>query len=190
MFHLSTFVNILHKNIIRLLLSMISFLKVCFNVNEGLPDGLSRAKDLTDSGDRMREYSGSRVGPPSVKSSRDEGDNLKAAIEAAVLKKPGVYRKHRAGQSDESSMPTVGGEIVSHQDHISSAIKKKPSSDVELPEKPSSLKEGTLNIMKQSSLAFYSKDMFSNVPAVMPLLLKSLAIPEHEHIWQYELNFI
>lgn len=135
----------------------------------------------------MREYFGSRVGPASVKSSRDEGDNLKAAIEAAVLKKPGVYRKHRAGQSDESSMPTVGGEIVSHQDHISS-VKKKLSSDVQLPERTSSLKEGTLNIVKQSSLALYSKDMFSNVPAVMPLLLKSLAIPEHEYIWQYGLN--
>ncbi|KAL8534784.1 hypothetical protein ACS0TY_010715 [Phlomoides rotata] len=175
----------------------------------GLPDGLSRPKDLTDSGDRMRDYSGSRVGPPSVKSSRDDSDNLKAAIEAAVLKKPGVYRKHRAsGQSDESSMPTVAGEVVSHQDHISSAIKKKTSSDVELPERPSalrnlnaeSLKEEALNIVKKSSLvhveglssggrdgahiALYPRDTFRNVPAVMPLMLKSLAIPEHEYIWQ------
>lgn len=158
----------------------------------------------------MREYSGSRIGPPSVKSSRDESDNLKAAIEAAVLKKPGVYRKHRAsGQSDESSVPTVGGEVVSHQDHISSAIKKKPPSDVELSERPSalrnlnaeSLKEDTLNFVKQSSLAHVEglssggrdganialnpRVTFSNVPAVMPLLLKSLAIPEHEYIWQY-----
>lgn len=185
-----------------------------FNANEGLPDGLPRPKDLTDSGDRMREYSGCRVGSPSVKSSRDESDNLKAAIEAAVLRKPGVYRKNRAfGQSDDSSVPTVRDEVASHQDHISNARKKKLSSDAELPERPSvsrnltadSLKEEILNNVKQSSLVPVeglssggrdgvhigpsSRDVFSNVPAAMPLLLKSLAIPEHEYIWQYGLIF-
>ncbi|KAI3471318.1 hypothetical protein Pfo_027981 [Paulownia fortunei] len=181
-----------------------------FNANENLPDGSPRPRDLTNSGERTRECSGSRFGPPSVKSSRDESDNLKAAIEAAVLRKPGVYRKHRAfSQSDDSSVSSVGCEVASHQDHIaSSARKKKMSSDAQLPERPTvsrnlsadSLKQETLNNVKQSLLVPVeglssggrdgvhigppSRDMFSNVPAAMPFFLKSLAIPEHEYIWQ------
>ncbi|KAH6771025.1 hypothetical protein C2S52_015828, partial [Perilla frutescens var. hirtella] len=182
--------------------------KLPVNASEGLSDGLVQSKDLTDSADRQRDYSGSRFGPPSVRSSRDESDGLKAAIEAAVLRKPGVYRKHRAfGQSDESSVPTVAP-VASHTDHMSSARNKKLSSDAELAERPpvsrnltaDPLQEETPNSVKQSLLVpaeglssggrdsvhigLSSKDTFSNIPAVIPLLLKSTAIPEHEYIWQ------
>ncbi|KAL0452282.1 UNVERIFIED_CONTAM: hypothetical protein Slati_1206300 [Sesamum latifolium] len=177
------------------------------SANEVLPDGSPRPGDLTSSGERMREYSSSRFGQSSVKSLRDESDNLKAAIEAAVLRKPGVYRKHRAlGQSDESSMPSVACEVASHQDHISSSAgNKKSASSAELPEVSRSLtgdhlKQETLSSVKQSSLVPveglpsgardgvhngpYSRDVFSNAPAALPAFLKYLAIPEHEHIWQ------
>ncbi|KAK4436126.1 hypothetical protein Salat_0776300 [Sesamum alatum] len=180
------------------------------SANEGLPDGSPRPGDLTSSGERMREYSGSRFGQSSVKSLRDESDNLKAAIEAAVLRKPGVYRKHRAlGQSDDSSMSIVGCGVASHQDHISSSAgNKKLASNAELPERPEvsrnmtadHLKQETLNSVKQSSLVPveglpsgardgvhngpFSRDVFNNAPAAVPFFLKYLAIPEHEHIWQ------
>ncbi|KAK4403774.1 hypothetical protein Sango_0746000 [Sesamum angolense] len=177
------------------------------SANEVLPDGLPRPGDLTSSGERMREYSSSRFGQSSVKSLRDESDNLKAAIEAAVLRKPGVYRKHRAlSQSDESSMSSVACEVASHQDHISSSAgNKKLASSAELPEVSRNLngdhlKQETLSSVKQSSLVPveglpsgardgvhngpFSRDVFSNSPTALPAFLKYLAIPEHEHIWQ------
>lgn len=187
--------------------------KLSTSASEGVSDGLVQSKDLANSADRPREYSGSRLGPPSVRSSRDESDNLKAAIEAAVLRKPGVYRKHRAsGQSDESSVPTMAP-VASHIDHISSAKSRKLYSDAELAERPpvsrnftaDPLKEETLNSVKQPLLVraeglssgvregvhagpgLSSREAISNVPAVMPLLLKSIAIPEHEYVWQYGL---
>lgn len=187
-----------------------------FNANEGLPDALARPRDLTNSGERMREYPGSRFGPPSAKSSRDETDNLKAAIEAAVLRKPGVYRRHRAlGQPEVSSVSSVGLELAPHQSHIPSfARKNKFSTDAELPERPTvsrnsnadSLKQENLNNVKQNQSLIpldglssgghdgcrfgpSSRDLCSDIPAATPLFLKSLAIPEHEYIWQYGLNF-
>ncbi|KAL6501029.1 hypothetical protein OROHE_025226 [Orobanche hederae] len=174
--------------------------------DEGIHDGLPRRRDLTDSGDGMKECSGSHSRPPSAKSSRDDGDNLRAAIEAAVLRKPGVYRRHRAfGQPDDSSMPSLGCEVASHQDPISSSVRnKKLSSDAELkPERPTmsrhltadSLKQENSNLVKQSSMVpvqglppvgqgMCSRDVLRNVPAVMPSFLKSIAVPEHEYIWQ------
>lgn len=184
--------------------------KLPVNASEGLSEGLVQSKDITDSADRPREYSGSRFGLPYVRSSRDENDNLKAAIEAAVLRKPGVYRKHRSfGQSDESFVPTVAP-VASHIDHLSSARNRKLSSDAELAERPAisrsltadPLKGETPNSVKQSLLVpeglssggregvhidLSSRDTFSNVPAAIPILLKSIPIPEHEYMWQYEL---
>lgn len=161
--------------------------KLPVKASEGVSDGLVQSKDLADSADRPREYSGSRLGPPSVRSSRDESDNLKAAIEAAVLRKPGVYRKNRAfGQSDESSLPTVAP-VASHIDYISSAKSRKLSSDGELAERPPVPRSLTADPLKEEALNSVKQSTLSNLPAVMPLLLKSVAIPEHEYIWQYEL---
>lgn len=143
------------------------------------------------------ESSGSRFIPSFVKSSRDDSDNLKAAIEAAVLKKPGVYRKHRAvGQPDDSSVPSLSG-------------KKKLSCDAEPPDRSIVARSSTVdsfpkeipNNVKHSSLGSgegalpsegqdsidvgpSSGDTIINVSAAVPLLPKSLAIPEHEYIWQ------
>ncbi|KAL3652092.1 hypothetical protein CASFOL_001773 [Castilleja foliolosa] len=159
--------------------------------NEGIPDGLPRHRDLTNSVERMKDCSGSRSGLPSAKLSRDEGgSNLKAAIEAAVLRKPGMFRKY-------SSVSTLGCEVAaSHQD----SIKKNLSSDAELPERPSisrnltidTLKQETSNFVKPSSLVplddvhinSSTRNMPSNAPAALPLCLKSVFVPEHEYIWQ------
>lgn len=184
--------------------------KLSVKANESISDGLVQSMDLADSAGRPREYSGSRMGPPYVRSSRDEGDNLKAAIEAAVLRKPGVYRKNRtSAQSDESSVPTVAP-IASHIDQLSSARSRMLSSDGELAERPPFSRSLTSDPLKEESpngaklatlvhgegLSSVGRDgshiglasrTLSNVSAAMSLLLKSIAIPQHEHIWQYEL---
>ncbi|XP_042063889.1 uncharacterized protein LOC121807688 isoform X1 [Salvia splendens] len=179
--------------------------KLSISASEGVSDGVVQSKDLANSADRPRDSSGNRLGP---RPSRDESDNLKAAIEAAVLRKPGVYRKHRAScQSDESSVRTAAP-VASHIDHMASAKSRKLSSDVELAERllvsrnfiADPRKEETLNSVKQSLLVraeglssgvrdgvhigLSSRDALSNVPIVLPILLKSIAIPEHEYLWQ------
>ncbi|GER50508.1 RING/FYVE/PHD zinc finger-related protein [Striga asiatica] len=140
----------------------ISAERSALNMDVGIPVGLPRLRDLTNSCERMKDCSGSRSGPPSAMPARDEGDKLKAAIEAAVLRKPGVYRKNRAvGQSDDSSMPSLGVEVTCHQDPISSsAANRKLSSAGELPEGPTiarnliadSHKQENSDSVKQSSL--------------------------------------
>ncbi|KAL3650138.1 hypothetical protein CASFOL_006541 [Castilleja foliolosa] len=157
--------------------------------NEGKPDGFPQHKDLTNSGDRMKDCSGSRSGP-FAKLSRDEGgSNLKAAIEAAVLRKPGMFRKH-------SSVSTLGCEVAaSHRD----PTKKKLSSEAELPERPTISRNLTVDTLKQETSNFVkpslvpvdgvhinssTRNMLNNAPAAMPFFLKSLAVPEHEYIWQ------
>ncbi|CAA0817153.1 RING/FYVE/PHD zinc finger superfamily protein [Striga hermonthica] len=140
----------------------------------------------------------------------DEGDNLKASIEAAVLRKLGVYRKNRAvSQSDDSSAPTSGDEVTCREYPIScSTNNKKLSSDAELNERPTvsrnftadSQKQETSHSVKQSSLVrvdglssaiqdgvhinYSRRDVLINVQAGMPFFFKTLAVPEHEYIWQ------
>ncbi|CAA0827983.1 RING/FYVE/PHD zinc finger superfamily protein [Striga hermonthica] len=188
----------------------ISAERSALNMDVGISVGLPRLRDLTNSCERMKDCSGSRSGPPSAMPARDEGDNLKAAIEAAVLRKPGVYRKNRAvGQSDDSSMPSLGVEVTCHQDPISSsAANRKLSSVAELPEGPTiarnliadSHKQENSDCVKQSSLVLVEglptagqdgvpssssrRDVLSSIPPGMPLSLNSLAVPEHEYIWQ------
>lgn len=173
------------------------------NANEGLPDGLSRPRDSAISGERIRESSGSRFRPPSARISRDENNNLKAAIEAAVLKKPGLYGKHRALGPSDPSLSSIG----SHSDHISDSSEKKSLSSSAYPHQrqavprylhSDSLKQDSLDNVKQFSVGgdgdpivpLETKpsvgDMFSNVLTAMPFCSKSLAIPDHEYIWQYE----
>ncbi|PIN23529.1 hypothetical protein CDL12_03777 [Handroanthus impetiginosus] len=178
--------------------------------NEGLPDGLSQSRDFGHSGDRVKEYSGSHSPPSSVKPSRDEGDILKAAIEAAVLRKPGLYHKHRAlGQSNNSSMSSVGHDTATCQDHVSGSAEKRTLSSVaELPERPGKSQHLKGDFVKQETLTSSVpveglssgggdavpivpsngrssiRDTSINIPAALPFWWKSLAIPEHEYIWQ------
>ncbi|XP_051132998.1 uncharacterized protein LOC127252732 [Andrographis paniculata] len=135
--------------------------------------------------------------PPFVgNESSGRGINLKAAIEAAVLKKPGVYRKNRTlGQPDDSSASVLAG-------------KKRLCTDTNLPDKPAesrginadSLAEEIPNNVKHSTIisgegalrsggqegisGLSSGGMNRNVSAAVPLLLKSVPVPEHEYIWQ------
>ncbi|KAL2518516.1 RING/FYVE/PHD zinc finger superfamily protein [Abeliophyllum distichum] len=151
---------------------------------------------------------------PNVKFSRGENDNLKVAIEAAMLRKPGVHRKHRAGgQSDDSSVSSMNSDIACRDQLSSSGGKINVSSAAEIIERhavPSgltadSLKQETCDTSKQSTLlpvealpsgggesvpivALDGKSSLGGtstcVSAAVPICLKSLVIPEHECIWQ------
>ncbi|CAA2963339.1 uncharacterized protein LOC111399148 isoform X1 [Olea europaea subsp. europaea] len=187
------------------------------NTDEGLHDGLLQAREATNSGERMREHSGNRSWQGNtngaVKFSRGENDNLKVAIEAAMLRKPGVHRKHRAwGQSDDSSVSSMNSEIACRDQLSSSGDKRNMSPAAEIIERhtvPSgltadSLKQETRDTSKQSTLLpveaptsrgesvpFAPLDgksslggISTRVSAAVPICLKSLAIPEHEYIWQ------
>uniref|UniRef100_A0A5B7AJ90 PHD-type domain-containing protein n=1 Tax=Davidia involucrata TaxID=16924 RepID=A0A5B7AJ90_DAVIN len=139
------------------------------------------------------------------------GNKLKAAIEAAMLKKPGIYRKNRVpDQSDELPMSStnLNGEIASQdQSSISSNMMGMFSAD-ELHEghavprnsTADSSEQTTVNNVKQlSSLPTeavnsktedacdgkpFIRDLPSHISAAMSGLLKISVIPEHEYIWQ------
>ncbi|CAI9755296.1 unnamed protein product [Fraxinus pennsylvanica] len=150
---------------------------------------------------------------PTVKFSRSENDNLKVAIEAAMLRKPGVHRNHRAWvQSDDSSVSCMNSEIACRDQLSSSGGKRNMSPAAQIIERhtvPSgltadSLKQETCDTSKQSMLlpvealtsggesvpiaSLDGKSSLEGIPtrvsAAVPICLKSLAIPEHEYIWQ------
>ncbi|CAI9785545.1 unnamed protein product [Fraxinus pennsylvanica] len=149
---------------------------------------------------------------PTVKFSGGENDSLKVAIEAAMLRKSGVHRKHRAwSQSDDSSVSSMKSEIDCQDQLSSSGGKRNLSSAAEIIERhtvPSgltddSVKQETCDTSKQSTLLpveVLSSGGGESVPivpldgksslrgtstsAAVPIYLKSLAIPEHEYIWQ------
>ncbi|CAA3027488.1 uncharacterized protein LOC111399148 isoform X3 [Olea europaea subsp. europaea] len=144
---------------------------------------------------------------PTIKFSRDENDSLKVAIEAAMHRKPGVHRKHRAwAQSDESSVSSMKSEIDCRDQLSSSGDKRNVSSAAEIIERhtvPSgltedSVKQETCDTSKQlmlvpvealssgggESVSVVPLDGKSSLQGTVPICLKSSAIPEHEYIWQ------
>ncbi|XP_073272372.1 ASI1-immunoprecipitated protein 2-like isoform X1 [Primulina huaijiensis] len=178
-----------------------------FNADEDQHNGLSQPRESSNSGEPLREQSGSCSRPSYVNSSWDSNNNLKAAIQAAMLRKPGVYQKYR---SDYASTSNMGCDIAS-KDHLSSsAVRRIGSSAAEVVDKctlsqnlsAERLGQETLNNTKhfpsepveassggddtQMLLNWKSssRDMFSNDAAAMAIFSKSLAIPKHEYIWQ------
>ncbi|XP_073034834.1 ASI1-immunoprecipitated protein 2-like [Primulina eburnea] len=178
-----------------------------FNADEDQHNGLSQPRESSNSGEPLREQSGSCSRPSYVNSSWDRNNNLKAAIQAAMLRKPGVYQKYR---SDYASTSNMGCDIA-FKDHLSSsAVRRIESSAAEVVDKctlsqnlsADRLGQETLNNTKhfpsEPVEAFSggddtqmlldwkssSRDMFSNDAAAMAIFTKSLAIPKHEYIWQ------
>ncbi|CAK9166009.1 unnamed protein product [Ilex paraguariensis] len=144
----------------------------------------------------------------------NKGNKLKAAIEAAMLKKPGLYRKKRVpDQPEELSVLSMNGEIasqgplsgsnsirnmISDEDmHEGQAVKRDSTTDSCMPK--------TVNNMEQFSVLpaevvtsrtedvcpivrfdgkSSSRDLHCYTLASISPLLKLSAIPEHEFIWQ------
>lgn len=122
--------------------------------NESLPDVLPRPTESTNLDERMRESSinHSRT---SVVAGDASASSLKAAIEAAMLKKPGIYRKNKIpDQSDELSMSNTslnGG--VRPQDHLSTSINSRNNfSAEEVRERQAVLRNSTAESCEQTSV--------------------------------------
>ncbi|XP_059667443.1 protein PARALOG OF AIPP2-like [Cornus florida] len=135
------------------------------------------------------------------------GNKLKAAIQAAIDKKPGIYRKNKdPDQSDElpRSSVNLNCEVPSRdQFSISCNMMNKSSLDEiyegqAIPQNSStdSCKHTTVNNVKQlSTLPINSKteyasdrkssitDLSCHTSAALSVLSKMSAIPEHEYIW-------
>ncbi|XP_075513192.1 ASI1-immunoprecipitated protein 2-like isoform X2 [Primulina tabacum] len=178
-----------------------------FNADEDQHDGLSRPRESSNSVEPFREQSGSCSRASYVSSSWDKNNNLKTAIQAAILRKPGVYEKYRP---DDASMTNMGCDIAS-KDHLSSsAVRRIESSAAGVADKytPSqNLSTETLGWEQLNNTKHFpsepvkassggddtqillerypsSRDMLNNDAAAMALFSKSLAIPKHEYIWQ------
>ncbi|XP_073297843.1 protein PARALOG OF AIPP2-like isoform X2 [Primulina huaijiensis] len=178
-----------------------------FNADEDQHDGSSRPRESSNSVEPFREQSGSCSRPSYVNSSWDKNNNLKTAIQAAMLRKPGVYQKYRP---DDASMTNMGCDIAS-KDHLSSsAVRRIESSaagvadkytlsqnlSTETPgwEQLNNTKHFPSEPVKASSGGDDTqilleripslRDMLNNDAAAMALFSKSLAIPKHEYIWQ------
>lgn len=145
-------------------------------------------------------------------------DMLRAAIEAAVLRKPGINRKHKVlDQSDDVALTNISSEIALHHHVSNSSNRGKASAAEEMSEGQTirenfcadSCKQATVDSVKQSGVlhveatasrtgdACYGintegssliRNMSDQVPATMSSLLKTLPIPDHDYIWQYDSN--
>lgn len=159
---------------------------------------------------------------PASKNPREiTGKNmLRAAIEAAVLRKPGINRKHRVlDQSDDVSLTNISSEMTLHQHVFNSSDRGKAFAAEEMSEGRTvrenfcadSCKQPTVDNVKQSGVlhveatasrtgdACYGittegssliRNMPGQVPATTSSLLKALPIPDHEYIWQYDSNLL
>ncbi|XP_075495151.1 ASI1-immunoprecipitated protein 2-like isoform X3 [Primulina tabacum] len=178
-----------------------------FSAIECRPDGFAQPGELTNSGESSREDPGSDFRMSYVKSFRKESINLKAAIEAAVRRKPIGYKKHRY---DDTSASSKGCDFSS-KGHISSSIGRRMETYAAETAERHTVSQiltadshGTLNTVDFfSSVAVEalssggdevpsvpldvqasSRDMYSNVEAPRHFNLKSFAIPDHEYIWR------
>ncbi|XP_076922564.1 protein PARALOG OF AIPP2-like [Bidens hawaiensis] len=134
-----------------------------------------------------------------VKISKDvkNGENkLKDAIEAALLKKPGIYRKSKvADQPDESSVPTVNNEAatVDRVPHSRSAV-NLTSAEVSSTDWQGQISRTySVDHSKQSNGNSHkplATGLSNHDDVALSSLLKNSAIPDHECIWQggFEIN--
>lgn len=149
------------------------------------------------------------------RSSKDlihEDNRLKAAIEAALLKKPGIYRKNRGqDHSDELTVSGMNSKVCS-QDQLSDTYNpRKLVSGDEVSKEPANAWNTNIESIKQatgSNVKQFTKsaeavnallhrplapadgksvimDLLSNAPISISDLPIMSAIPKHEYIWQY-----
>ncbi|KAL3521770.1 hypothetical protein ACH5RR_019919 [Cinchona calisaya] len=147
-------------------------------------------------------------------------DKLKAAIEAAVLRKPSIYRKHWVSdQSDDASLSNINSEIATQDKLLDSNNRGNVLASGEMQEGQIMLENSTTDGIKQENVDDNGKQLpvlsvegstpgtggafpvvplerlslVRDVPSGSPAastLLKTLAIPDNECIWQgvFEVN--
>ncbi|KAI3807920.1 hypothetical protein L1987_23858 [Smallanthus sonchifolius] len=137
---------------------------------------------------------------------KNRDNKLKDAIEAALLKKPGIYRKNKVSdQPDESSVPTMNHEAsvldrVPHSRNAGSLTSADVSS-TDWHGKASRIsnvdhsKQSNGNSHKQSMILpaeakHLTAGLSSHDDVALSSLLKNTPIPDHECIWQgsFEIN--
>lgn len=179
------------------------------NSRGGLPGVLSRSQETDKPVERIREGSVSRyrthIDSPrnivndasATRSSADviKGNKLKAAIEAAMLKKPGICRKNKpADQSDEVSMSssslnceTRSGDLLSisnKRSNMSSAHEGHEGRATSNGGDQSSLPLGADSLRSGDDSPFVSSGLSSQPSTTVTALLNMPILPEHEYIWQ------
>ncbi|GAA0185183.1 hypothetical protein LIER_32471 [Lithospermum erythrorhizon] len=123
------------------------------------------------------------------KSSREvtSGSNdLKAAIEAAKLRKSGIWRKSRvADHSSDSSKSSKNGDTVSQDHYVGPVNKKKHASLDNVHTSTSGTGDGGLVVPYDGNASI--RDLLFWIPIPIYVPCKTTAIPEHEFTWQYGL---
>lgn len=126
-----------------------------------------------------------------MKNSKDarNGDNeLKHAIKAALLKRPGIYRKNKVSdQPDEPSASNMNNEAavvdgLPNSGNAGSLTSAKVSST---DGHGQISRTSSIDHSKQSNGNSYKPPMLLPADVALPSLLKNPAIPDHECIWQY-----
>ncbi|CAI9087060.1 OLC1v1021029C2 [Oldenlandia corymbosa var. corymbosa] len=164
-------------------------LSSCY-ANEGSLDDLSQQIESTDSDERAKDGLSSRL-----REGVDSKDKLKAAIEAAMLRKPGIYQKHRqpshcsdvSAVSAASKCETAASHVLmsgaSNMENVSLSFEEKKmilgSSTSDF------YKRETLDDAKQIALVTCEASTSSaeESPPFGPLEGLSLAIPDNDYIW-------
>lgn len=153
------------------------------------------------------------IDAPVVKNSREATNSpgdLKAAIEAARLRKPEICRKSRVPDQSENFSAVNMNSGTSSQDQLTSAHSKRNLNwAMKVPERlaisrtstvcySNNAKQfgvlpaegprrtgdaGTIVVSNENSAILHAQQHF---PVAMSMLLKT-AIPEHQYIWRYEL---
>nr|XP_043616786.1 serine-rich adhesin for platelets-like [Erigeron canadensis] len=172
---------------------------------------LAVSRESTSNGEGMKETTTtSQLGPGSLamrnsKEVKNRDNKLKDAIEAALLKKPGIYRKNRGSdQADELSVSTTSNEVAAvdrlpQSRNAGSLSLAEVSADSHGPISRNSnvdhSKQSNGNNSKQSMIlptdAKHLSTALSNFDdAALSSHPKNQAIPDQECVWQgsFEIN--
>ncbi|RVW14100.1 hypothetical protein CK203_099184 [Vitis vinifera] len=133
----------------------------------------------------------STVDASAAKSSKElmnKGNKLKAAIEAAMLKRPGIYKRNKVlDQSDEASLSStdLNGQMASQdQLSISSTVNNLKQLSVLPTGSVFSSKVGEVDSIVPADVKPSMRDISSDASTAANVLWKMPVIPEHEYIWQ------
>ncbi|KAL8253305.1 hypothetical protein R6Q59_036998 [Mikania micrantha] len=140
------------------------------------------------------------------KDGKNRDNKLKDAIEAALLKKPGIYRKNKSSdQPDELSVPTMNNGVATNERApISRNAVSLTNAEMSSTDWHGQIsRTSSVDHSKQSNGSSYKPSMIlpaegkhlttglpSHDDMALSFLLKNQAIPEHECIWQgsFEIN--
>ncbi|XP_024969921.1 uncharacterized protein LOC112509282 isoform X2 [Cynara cardunculus var. scolymus] len=123
----------------------------------------------------------------SSKEVKNRDNKLKAAIEAALLKKPGIYRKNKVSdQSDEPSVSSMNNEVafVDRVPHSRNAG-NLTSAEVLTDRQGQVSRSSNPDHCKHSNGKHFTSELSSYDAVALSSLSKVPAIPDHEYIWQY-----